>query len=54
MVRGVEAETEMAIVAIMAPIGADEENPPKEGLQKPFSSRSMDGQTSAVGTPRMP
>jgi hypothetical protein len=51
--RGVEAETEMAISAVVAPIGADEENPPKEGLQEPFYSRSMDGRVSAAGTPRM-
>ncbi len=53
MARSVEAETEMAMVAVMAPIGADEENPAKERLQVPFSSRSMDRRASAAGTPRM-
>jgi len=34
----VEAETEMAMVAVMAPIRANEENPAKERLRCPFFS----------------
>ena len=51
--RSVEAETEMAMVAVTAPIRANEENPAKERLQVPFSSRSMDRGASTAGTPRM-
>ena len=51
--RSVEAETEMAMVAVMAPIGADEENPAKDELQKSLSSRSMDRRASATGTAGM-
>ena len=53
MARSVEAETEMAIVAVMAPIRADEEHPAKEGLKETFSSGSMNRRASATGTPRM-
>jgi hypothetical protein len=53
MARSVEAEAEMAIVAVMAPIRADEEDPAKEGLKEIFSSGSMNRRASATGTPRM-
>ena len=51
--RSVEAETKMATVAVVASIGADEENPAKDGLQKSLSSRSMDRGAPTAGTPRM-
>jgi hypothetical protein len=53
MARCVEAETEMTMVAVMAPIRADEEDPPKDGLKEIFSSGSMNRRASATGTPGM-
>jgi len=47
--RSVEAETKWPMVAVMAPIRANEENPAKERTPGAFSSRSMDRGASTAG-----